>query len=534
MLAAAVLCGLTLTTSCTKEEVSFLSNKALEIFAESIGTKTTVNGTTVKWVLGDKMWVNGEEGTVSQNGNHWYVDGSFSTNCDFNMFYPATLATATDAENQNDATATVVFPSHYASSFDDEGNQVIALPMAARSESSATGATLKHLSAGINVDVTNGAGFLLLVDSVCVTSSSINLCGQSQITLSTNDVPTINAFGNGEKSVTVYFNTPVAIAANGSKSIQVPVIPNASSMGDITIKVFTHSTKDSYNIHYLTFSKQKSNTPGLERNAVAALPVNMATSGSDINSRILGAFSVSSTKKVYFSSGNLQYNSSETYPWRFAPNQYDRMGAWNTSTWVDLFGWGTWTGNEPNPYFTIEDDAKYFWNAADFVKESELADASQRGFDWYTMSKSEYEYLLVNRPYTYRYAKAVVHNIEGLLIFPDEFTLPTGIAIKSLNAPKENNFGVNTISDDNWEALEAAGCVFLPAAGNRIGTTVNELGFMGGYHSSTGQNSKGNGKNDYKLRFADLKNGSGNNNVYPSKAGGTRFGNSVRLVRKAN
>ena len=68
-----------------------------------------------------------------------------------------------------------------------------------------------------------------------------------------------------------------------------------------------------------------------------------------------GEFSVSTTKKVHFSKGNLQatYNSSaSTYAWGFAANQYDYIGnaAGNTTidsqtngAVVDLFGWSTST-----------------------------------------------------------------------------------------------------------------------------------------------------------------------------------------------
>lgn len=165
--AAAALCGLTMTTSCMKEDVSGLSDHALEISAEKSGQKTTVNGATVKWVKGDLVWVDGVEGTVTQSGGHWYVDGSFNVSSEFNLFYPVTLATATGAENQDAATATVVFPSRYASSFDGD-NQEIALPMAARSSNSATAVELKHLSSGINLVVINNTGNTLWVDSVSI------------------------------------------------------------------------------------------------------------------------------------------------------------------------------------------------------------------------------------------------------------------------------------------------------------------------------------------------------------------------------
>ena len=67
-----------------------------------------------------------------------------------------------------------------------------------------------------------------------------------------------------------------------------------------------------------------------------------------------GVFSVSATKKVHFSQGNLQATSrsrdSRDYSWRFAENQYDYIGNAPGNTTidsrtagdvVDLFGWST-------------------------------------------------------------------------------------------------------------------------------------------------------------------------------------------------
>ena len=521
--AAAALCGLTMTTSCMKEDVSGLSDHALEISAEKSGQKTTVNGATVKWVKGDLVWVDGVEGTVTQSGGHWYVDGSFNVSSEFNLFYPVTLATATGAENQDAATATVVFPSRYASSFDGD-NQEIALPMAARSSNSATAVELKHLSSGINLVVINNTGNTLWVDSVSITSATENLSGQALVTLSIDTLPIVSAGVDGSKSVTVYFDSAFAIANNGDKSIQVPVIPNATAMGDLTVKVFSHDTMSTLSVQYLTFTKTKRAAPALVRNAVAALRVEMTTDGSEMTRHILGAFSVSATKKVYFSMGNLQYKGGETYPWRFALNQYDRVGSWNTTDWVDLFGWGTWTGNTPNPLDTNGNDRHFNWDNADFSKESELADATQRYFDWRTLSKTEWVYLMSSRfgNNTYRYAKANVRNVEGVIIFPDGFSLPAGLTINSRNTSNVQ-FSTNILSGSEWSRLENVGCVFLPAAGCREKNKIQEVGKMGGYHSC----SEASNINDSKMRFDNTK-------VEPAKDGGKRWGNSVRLVRDAN
>ncbi len=44
-------------------------------------------------------------------------------------------------------------------------------------------------------------------------------------------------------------------------------------------------------------------------------------------------------------------------------------------------------------------------------------------------------------------------------------------------------------SDEEWAACEAAGCVFLPKAGYRSGTSVNNLNSIGFYWSATKQDA---------------------------------------------
>ena len=64
----------------------------------------------------------------------------------------------------------------------------------------------------------------------------------------------------------------------------------------------------------------------------------------------IGNFSVSSSKKVTFAPGNLQYHAVNNQ-WRFAQHQSDTVGLSNENIepdydgWIDLFGWGT--GDNP-------------------------------------------------------------------------------------------------------------------------------------------------------------------------------------------
>lgn len=70
-------------------------------------------------------------------------------------------------------------------------------------------------------------------------------------------------------------------------------------------------------------------------------------------------FSVSPTKKVKFSQGNLQYNAADNI-WRFAENQCDRISDEKNSYvsefydgWIDEFGWATnGISNQKNQYAT--------------------------------------------------------------------------------------------------------------------------------------------------------------------------------------
>ena len=86
--------------------------------------------------------------------------------------------------------------------------------------------------------------------------------------------------------------------------------------------------------------------------------------GNDNPSAGIGTFSVSATKQVTFSPGNLQYTQS-TNTWSFAENQYDYIGTDNVTGGsvefdptigyskdgdaladkVDLFGWSTGATN---------------------------------------------------------------------------------------------------------------------------------------------------------------------------------------------
>ncbi|MBQ9473185.1 MAG: hypothetical protein IJU81_02090, partial [Bacteroidales bacterium] len=126
----------------------------------------------------------------------------------------------------------------------------------------------------------------------------------------------------------------------------------------------------------------------------------------------------------------------------------------------------------------------------------------------------------VNGTANARYVKAEVGGKNGVIVFPDSYTHPGGVTLPSSINTNNASFTTNRYTVADWLQMEAAGAVFLPAAGYRLGTTVNDVGSRGNYWSSSYSNSSG----AWRVYFFDINFDTDNNS--------TRYrGRSVRLVR---
>ena len=110
---------------------------------------------------------------------------------------------------------------------------------------------------------------------------------------------------------------------------------------------------------------------------------------------------------------------------------------------------------------------------------------------------------------------ATVNGVNGLILLPDNWTLPTGVTFTY----GEGSWSQNTYSASDWSKMEANGAVFLPAAGYRDGTDVGGVGSNGYYWSSSAYDDN----YAYCLYFDGSYVDAGND--YRD------FGQSVRLVR---
>ena len=250
-----------------------------------------------------------------------------------------------------------------------------------------------------------------------------------------------------------------------------------------------------------------------------------------------GVFSISTSKQVTFSPGNLQYTQS-TKTWSFASAQYEVLGTDNVTggsvsthaTYgdsksgtaladkVDLFGWSTSTTN-----FGVSTSTSSSDYSGSFVDWGTNKIGNDTPNTWRTLTYGEWYYLLNNRNNASSLCGvAQVNGVNGLIFLPDNWTCPAGVTFKS---GFHSSYGVDyyaayqTFTAEQWAKLESAGAIFLPAAGYRGGTHVNFVLNYGNYWSATVYNSNNADGLYFRSDGADVDT----NSRY--------FGLSVRLVK---
>ncbi len=267
----------------------------------------------------------------------------------------------------------------------------------------------------------------------------------------------------------------------------------------------------------------------------ASVGASWAAPAVAVDGKLPGAFSVSATKVVYFSQGNLQATTADygtTWTWDFAADQLTFVGYAVANTKingngtvsengaVDFFCWST----AATKYGIHNNTTSSGFYTGDFVDWGSNTDLiASLGSGWRTLTKDEWVYLLNTRTTTsgVRYAKAKVDGKAGMIVLPDDW-LTSYYALASTNT-EGAAFTTNTIDAATWASdLEAHGAVFLPAVGYRTGTLVGSDGTEGYYWSATPDGAD----YAYQLNFY----GSGVSPEY--RYNGRYYGCSVRLVNE--
>ena len=268
------------------------------------------------------------------------------------------------------------------------------------------------------------------------------------------------------------------------------------------------------------------------QNVALTLQLTLSLDEDQEANQSISSFSVSADKQVTFSPGNLQYHPAND-EWRFAENQTDYIGDANSNIaadydgWIDLFGWGT--GDAPTKSSTLHSDYSTF---VDWGTNPIGADAPNT---WRTLSKDEWMYIFYNRPNAQSlFALGSVNGVNGTIILPDNWTTPSGVSFVASTTQglswewdgsfyynsNGNNFSHNTYTAEQWQTMEQAGAVFLPASGFRWGTDVDYVGYYGYYWSSAGDDE------DYAYRVSFNSSG-----LYPQSYSIRNYGQAVRLAK---
>ena len=284
---------------------------------------------------------------------------------------------------------------------------------------------------------------------------------------------------------------------------------------------------------------------------------------------INGLFSVSNSKQVFFSQGNLQYQAT-TNSWKFAEQQYDFIGNANSNIsqtyngWIDLFGWGTsgwdngntyyhpWdsqynsnslqgNGYGPNthiggldPFGTTSYDLTGSYANADWGVYNPIDNGGNQSNQWRTLTMEEWNYIFNTRSTAsnIRYARAQVNNVKGVILLPDDWNTST-YSLNNTNISGAS-FSNNILTISQWNILEQAGAVFLPAAGYRNGTAINNVGSYGCYWSTSSYYSY-NADYEYGVYYSlyvgayDVSFSS--SGLAPQSNSDCNYGYSVRLVQ---
>ena len=502
LLTLLTLSGLSVFTSCQKETTG--DGTQFRATMESRDGKTVLNGTALNWVSGDQVVIYGTAG------------------CGIYQATPQTPATVATLDNVGGETGDGPFRAFYPSTLTTDG-ATITLP-----------ATQTYVEGSINE-------FPMYAESATNQLAFRNLCGvlKLHLTKANTNITSISVMANAP------INGLFTISNLNGEPVLFPVLFYASN-GTNTV-VLSCSTpqaidngKDFYITLPATFDSLKSielNTDdgryciktvktnvciNVQRNTVTEIEFGE----SDMNfveplplGALPGLFSVSATQQVRFSQGNLQYQAS-TDTWRFAEHQYDTVGWANRnisaaySGWIDLFGWGT--GNNPTLASTNNSDYGTFvdWGV------NAISNGGGEPNTWRTLTRSEWYYLRYTRAGAVsKCGKSIVNGVPGLVYLPDSWTLPGGC---TFNAGSSHGWRTNSYTLSQWAEMEAAGAVFLPAAGYREGASVGYVGIHGDYWSSTPDNAS----YAYRNYFSDYYEWT--NLFYRYQ------GRSVRLVRDNN
>ncbi len=487
-------------TSCKKEErgvrlTSFYASSEENISEDD--NKTYLDGGTMYWYEGDlvKVWgSNDSRGYIYESAK----GGEPSTKFEYARTGSAPIL---------DVPFSVGYPSDYwsdrniltlPSTQQYAYGSVEKIPQYAYSESSEE-FTFRNTCGLVRLNLTHSN---TNIQRISITTNS-HIYGEFSVTMN-NKKPSLTYVGSGGKTVSLVCPNPQSISNGRNFYIYLP--PRTYSRFEIVM-----TTDDNR-----TVTKIANGAIVVERSKITSITLNQSDLSFDDSYPCLsGLFSVSASKQVKFSGGNLQCINGT---WRCAINQYDYLGSYSSTAW-DLFGWSTETTDYGMSASTDNDDY-----SSDFWDWGTAINPGAANTPWRTLLDDEWTYLLSGRTNaTNLWGMATITidastTVQGLVLLPDNWT-----TISTIPFAARGSVNANRLSLSQWSQMESNGAVFLPAAGNRNGTTLASTGANGNYWTATSASNT----NAYYMGFASATPSA-------NRSGGRHTGRAVRLVQDAN
>ena len=465
------------TVSCQKDKITITEFTATMENCNDENGKVMQDGNVLRWTDGDQIAVWGTDGM-----------GIYTTH---NTGTYVTTFTFTDGDDPGDPNYTAIYPANWAQRQammfmppvqTSHDGRLETFPMMAKSSTSEL--VFKNLCGILRLRLQANGKSVTGIELADYRSGewgyALNLWGSYRIDYNSGN-PTLSHYTNGSNQLLLSIATPQSISTQ-AKDFYIALPPATYGEG-FTIRIYASDGS----VCTKTITVGHSFT--IVRNGIFTITLNNDNLQFEPNAGLLsGEFSVSPTRKVRFSQGNLMYTGFGTHAvatggtaegtWMFGDGWNSNQGDAYSSRWIGQFSWGTsgWNSgaNYYLPYqvgesqdFMPGGDASNnltgpYANADWGVYNAIFNGGNQPGL-WRTLSAEEWDYLLNQRPgHLVKWGVAEVDGWapSGLVILPDRFNLPEGLIFNE-GLGLEGEISLNSYSSEQWAQMEAAGAVII-------------------------------------------------------------------------
>ena len=558
----------TLLAACSKEKEQIVSDEGTikesvrlpgwtyisALSGEDRGVKASVDDATAAftWSEGDKIAVySGDKYYVSDplsiggaNTAEFAFEGDINADRKFYAVFPASLV-SDDCEASQNSLSLILPKSYPLSQVQDNASP---LPMIAVN-TPGNGLEFKIICPLVRITVKN---IPKDANSIKVTFPGKKVQGEfwlSNFTVGADGVASVDAVDEGDDTITI---TDLGISSFTEELVINVPVPMGGEYLYVRVAAYDntdHKINAIYSPLKVSDSAPVAWAPGRKaaRKVTANLPV----------------FTISGDKKAIFAPGNLQatlntvaksYSNGTQFwsakSWSFADNQYTAIGKTTANSLadpaeddvVDLFSWvgkdRGFTGGEKYGILKVVSTSGTSSYVGSVKGDELLFDWGGSEIDsyaagvWHTPSREDWDAVFSGSRSNTRSVKVVLTisdspltTINGIIIMPDQYTHPLNSEFTELNRTA-SNFSSNAISLADWEKLEKAGCVFLPATGQRFyssGNIIQEETSLW-YWTTTADTGSGQSLALY------IKDGT----LAPNKKSARYIGCAVRLIRDVN